>query len=263
VIFAIAGPRNDVPSYVMSSATASGETYTDAQYGTNPLPWNAFALARWDALCEALANHVYQGVALKDHPKLANIDCSIIGSQGIRLREAPNSPQGYTLEKYKAAVQSCVRSMANRFPNKNCYVGLFGIGGPSYSQGVADAQNIRDALLAEFDGVSKNRINFYQETWTGKAPEITSPQGKLVYDVRTKTSIMVQACWSWTRKTSGTQCSWVRDGSNNIIDTPQMGVDNMAQFGDAATYFEVYNDDLTNSAFQSVWQALYATLPAH
>jgi len=259
-IFAIAGARNDVPSYVITGAGT--ETWTDTQNGKNPLPWNAYALSRWDALCEALANHVYQGVALKDHPKLAQIDCSIIGTQGIRLRD-PLSVPGYTAQKYKDACIAAVTSMASRFPAKNCYVGLFGIGGQTYPAGTAEAQAIRDALLATFDGVSRNRINFFQETWTGIAPEVGSPQGNLVYDVRTKTSIMLQACWSWMRASSGTQCTWVRNAQNAIIDTPQMGVDNAAQFGSACTYFEIYNDDLQNSAYQSTWQALHASLPAH
>ena len=251
-IFAVAGARGDVPQYVMDSATASGETWTNGQYGKNPLPWNAFALSRWDALCDALANHVYQGVALKDHPKLAQIDCGIIGSQGIRLQ---TTPPGYTADKYKTACITAVTSMASRFPAKNCYVGLFGITGTS---GTATAQDIRDTLLATFDGISRNRINFYQETWTGAVPDINSTQGKLVYDVRNKTKYMVQACWSWSRISSGTQCNWATN------DTPQKGFDLLSSaFGTSAQYFEVYDDDLTNTAFQSTFQAVADSLPPH
>ena len=263
VIFAVAGPRNDIPAYIMDSATASGETYNSGTYGINPYPWNEYVLTRWDALIEALSNYEVGGYALKDHPKLANIDCSLPGCQGIRLPSAntgtTSQPPGYTLSKFQTSTLRAVRSVASRFPNKNCYVGLFGIGGPSYANGMSDARAIRDALLAEFNGVANTRINFFQETMTGKVPEIGSNQGNLVYEVRNQTSIMLQACWRWSQQSTGTQCNWATS------DTPQKGFDNAALFGTVygVTYVEMYNEDLNTAAYQTTFQNWHDQLPPH
>lgn len=246
VIFAVGSsvgttPTRGVPDYVI----AGSATWNAGEYGISPVPWDAFALARWDAFCEALSNHVYQGYALKDHPKIANIDCSIVGSQGIRLAVLP---PGYSDALYKQGCLDSVTSMITRFPDKNCYVGLFGISGKTDV-----ARDIRDTLLSMYDGVDSARINFFQENWTGKNPNYGSDQGRLVQEVSGETSIMLQACGEFANQASWSFCAW--DASDN----PQKAFDHVAEIG--TTYVEVYVSDLNNASYQATFQAWHDALP--
>lgn len=75
--------------------------------------------------------------------------------------------------------------MATVFSKKIIYIGLFGIQGHD-----SDVRDIRDSLLATYNGQTLPRINFYQETLTGAAPSGT--MANYLMEVATQTSIMWQ-----------------------------------------------------------------------
>lgn len=237
------------PTYVNNAASATMNT----QVGIAPVPWDTFAQTRWAAMMTALGNYVVGGYALKDHPALAQVDCSIIGSQGIRLATLP---AGYSDALYKAACIQAVDTVATVFPKKNIYVGLFGIGGPP---GDAITRDIRDTLLATYNGLTLPRINFFVETFTGYAPDQNSGTGLYLYEVRNSTSIMGQACWQYTDRSQGTHCTW------ESVPNIQNMFDKLALYN--GTYLEVYVEDLNNVSYQTILtneaaaiQARYNTL---
>lgn len=239
------------PTYVKNGAS---QTFNAGTYGVQPVPWDSFAQGRWLAFCQALAAHSFGGFTLPNHPTLANIDCSIIGSQGIRLL---GLPPGYTLQLYKQAVLDSVGAIADRFPNKNCYTGLFGISGiPSYPNGASDCRNIRDALLAKYDGIANTRMNFYQETLTGAAPTTnTGSSGAFMDEVKNQTDIMLQMCWSYTQKLAagtGTQCTW------EATPHPSLAKTRADVF--LSKYIEVYNDDLNSATYASTFTSWAAAI---
>lgn len=228
----------DSPTYVQTGASA---TYNAGNFGTEPVPWDSFAQQRWTALITALGNYVVGGYALKDHPNLAQVDCSVIGSQGIRLIA---TPAGYSLSLYQQACTFAVDTMATVFSKKIIYIGLFGIQGHD-----SDVRTIRDSLLATYNGQTLPRINFYQETLTGAAPSGTMEDYLL--EVSTQTSIMWQYCWDYTGhiqspSTEGEECTW-----ETGTLTPQNALDHAALHG--STYIEVYVEDLNNNSYQTLF----------
>lgn len=247
------------PTYVKNGASA---TWNAGLYGTQPVPWDAFAKGQWVKFIQALAAHSTGGYTLPNHPNLANIDCGIIGSQGIRLVTLPT---GYTLALYQQAVMDCVSAVCDLFPNKNCYVGLFGIGGQSYPQGQTDARTIRSALITKYDGTAgKTKICFYQETLTGKAPTTNSgSSGLLLSEVKATNDIMLQECWSYKQKIqngTGTQCTWLTDAHGNFTDSVQASLDHATNDFNSK-YIEIYADDAANSANATVFTNFNNALP--
>lgn len=238
---------SDSPTYVQQGASA---TYNAGNFGTEPVPWDSFAQQRWTALITALGNYVVGSYALKDHPNLAQVDCSVIGSQGIRLIA---TPAGYSLSLYKQACTFAVDTMATVFSKKIIYIGLFGIQGHD-----SDVRDIRDSLLATYNGQTLPRINFYQETLTGAAPSGT--MANYLMEVSTQTSIMWQQCWGYTSHindlinnptniTNGEECTWESTNPNTL--TPQTCLDYGGTFG--STYFEIYAEDLINNSYQTLF----------
>jgi hypothetical protein len=138
-----------------------------------------------------------------------------------------------------------VQAWASAFPNKHLYTGLFGISDGTKSP--STAETIRDNLLSQFNGVNNSRLNFFQELLTGEAPTLNSPLATILSDVKDETSIMYQACGEWSNQAAWSWCFWLDN------DTPDAGFSH--GFNDFnTTYFEIYPEDLLNSAYDSQFQ---------
>ncbi|MGZ8187296.1 MAG: fibronectin type III domain-containing protein, partial [Methylosarcina sp.] len=224
------------------------ETYTDPQSGLVTVPWDTTMLTALEKLVTALSNYQVDGIALKDHPTVRQIDAAIGGIQSIRMVQPPS---GYTAQKLEDGVLRSVRAWATAFPNKHLYAGLFGIGDGTKRPSTTEV--IRDDLMAEFDGVNKPKLNFFQEVLTGAAPSLNSPLATVVSDVRNETSILYQACGEWKNKTAWSWCYW----ANN--DTPDIGI-GFGYNNFNTTYFEIYQADLMNEAYASQFQKWHDTL---
>lgn len=232
------------PSWLLAKC----ETFNSGSFGSVCVPWDVTMLSAVEKLATAISNYQVDGVALKDHPTVKQIDAPIGGIQSIRLTKFPT---GYTAAKLQDGVFRSVRAWAGAFPTKHIYVGLFGI-----TDGVNNpttAESLRDGLLAEFDGVSNPRVNFFQEVLSGSAPSLTSDLGKVVADVKSKTSIMFQACGEWSKQSTWSWCNWASN------DTPDAGLSHgYNNFN--ATYFEIYQADLLNEAYSEQLQKWHDTL---
>jgi chitodextrinase len=232
------------PSWLMDKT----ETYTDPQSGLVTVPWDATMLASLEKLITALSNYQVDGIAIKDHPTVRQVDAAIGGIQSIRMVQPPS---GYTAEKLEEGVLRSVRAWVSAFPNKHIYAGLFGIGDGTSKP--STTEKIRDDLMAEFDGINKPRLNFFQEVLTGMAPTLNSPLATVVSDVRSETSIMYQACGEWLNKSAWSWCYWASN------DSPDTGF-SFAYNNFNTTYFEIYQADLLNEAYASQFQKWHDTL---
>jgi chitodextrinase len=232
------------PSWLMDKT----ETFSDPQFGLITVPWDTTMLAALEKYITAFSNYQVDGIAIKDHPTVRQIDASIGGIQSIRMMQPPS---GYTAEKLEEGVLRSVRAWVNAFPNKHIYAGLFGVNDGAKKPSTVEV--IRDDLMAEFDGINKPRLNFFQEVLTGMAPTLNSPLATVVSDVRSETSIMYQACGEWLNKSAWSWCYWASN------DSPDTGF-SFAYNNFNTTYFEIYQADLLNEAYASQFQKWHDTL---
>lgn len=236
---------------VMAMATplwleSKSETFNHPQFGVSIAPWDDTMLTALEKLIAAISNHQFDGTALKDNPMVKQVDAAIGGIQSIRLTQLPS---GYSAEKLEEGVFRSVRAWANAFPDKHLYVGLFNVADGATNP--RTAESLRDKLLAEFNGVSAPRVNFFQEVLTGFAP--SGLLGDILGAVKNETGIMLQACGEWSNQPSWPKCYWLAD------DTPDAGF-SLGYNNFNATYFEIYEADLLNDAYAGQFQQWHDTL---
>ena len=136
---------------------------------------------------------------------------------------------------------------------KHLYVGLFGIDAPN---GFNETLELRDEILASFDGVAAPRMNFFQEVLTGLSPN-PDGLGLLLLDIKDRTGIMLQACGAWTQQDGiWEKCNWIEP-----LDQPEDGFTNGLLHG--ATYYEIYATDLENPAYDSQFEEWAEIIEAH
>jgi chitodextrinase len=226
------------PSWLLSKC----KTFNSGNYGKVCVPWDSTMLSALQKLVNAMSTTKVGGTALKDHPAVKQIDASIGGIQSIRLM---NLPSGYNATTFANAVYQSVGYWASAFPSKHLYVGLFGVSDGKSNP--STAESIRDSLL------SKYKVNFFQEVLTGDSPSQGGDLGDVLSAVKSKTGIMFQACGEWKNQRNWSQCDWLKS------DSPSAGMSNgYNNFN--ATYFEIYQTDLSNSAYSSQFQQWHNTL---
>jgi hypothetical protein len=232
------------PNWLLSKT----ETFVHAQFGIISVPWDATLLAALEKLANALSTYPIDGIELKNHHAVKQIDASIGGIQSIRLTQLP---PGYDAATFIDAVYASVGYWANAFPDKFLYVGLFGISDGAASPTTAEI--LRDGLLARFNGIGTPRINFFQELLTGNAPALKSDLANIVANVKNETGILFQACGEWKNQPAWPWCHWLAN------DSPSAGLNHgFNNFN--TTYFEFYQADLLNDANAGQFQEWHDTL---
>lgn len=204
------------------------------------VPWDETMLASLQKYINALASVDINGITLRDHPTVANVDAAIGGIQSVRLTSLP---PGYSQELFMNATHKSVELWRTAFPNKNIYVGIFGVSDNLVPKTV---ELIRDDLLESFN------VSFFQEVLSGSAPGTTSPLGKLLYDVRDSAGIMFQACGEWSAQASWSWCNFASK------DDPSKGFSQGYQFN--AKYFEIYEKDLLNPSYETMFNDAHSTI---
>jgi hypothetical protein len=231
-----AGQSVSIATMVMAAPTwleSKSTTYNDPQFGKTIVPWDTTMLSALEKLITALSTHQINGTAVKDHPTVKQVDAAIGGIQSVRLTQLPS---GYSASKFKDSVNRSVSAWAKAFPNKNIYVGLFGVSDNEPST----TEDIRDDLMAQY-----SNINFFQEVLSGSAPN--GPLGDVLKPAVGKAGIMFQACGEWSNQKAWSWCNYPKG------DTPSAGMSNgFDNFN--ATYFEMYVNDLNNSSYSTQFQ---------
>ncbi|MGZ8187413.1 MAG: fibronectin type III domain-containing protein, partial [Methylosarcina sp.] len=155
-----AGQSVSIATMVMAAPTwleSKCTTYNDPQFGKTIVPWDTTMLSALEKLITALSTHQINGTATKDYPTVKQVDAAIGGIQSVRLTQLPS---GYSASTFKDSVNRSVSAWAKAFPNKNIYVGLFGVSDNEPST----TEDIRDDLMAQY-----NNVNFFQEVLSGSA----------------------------------------------------------------------------------------------
>ena len=204
------------------------------------VPWDESMLASLQKYISALANTQIDGIRLADHPAVANVDAAIGGIQSVRLTSLPS---GYSQQLFIDSVHRSVSLWREAFPNKNIYVGLFGV---SDNANPSTASIIRDDLLSSFN------VSFFQEVLSGSAPGTTSPLGKLLYEVKDSTAIMFQACGEWSAQSAWSWCHFLQN------DDPSKGFAEADLFN--ADYTEIYEKDLLNASYEAMFTTRHDTI---
>lgn len=206
------------------------------------VPWDPTMLEALARLAEAQAAHRVDGIALRDHPALLQVNATIGGITSIRLVDLP--PQ-FDAERFALAVERSIGIWASAYPTgKHLYVGLFAVN--DGQRNPSTAERIRDRLLDRYDGHTAPRLHFYQELLTGLAPQLRSDLAQVLLGAAGRSAIMFQACGPWTEQGNPTwPCNWATP-SDSPAQGLAHGIDN---FG--SLYFEIYNKDLLEESYQA------------
>ena len=161
------------PAYV--AAHAGVTTWVDIDRDDNPttraVPWDPYLRERRRALIAALAAHATSGTALRDNPLLLAVDPYLPGGHTgirdpniIRLRDLP----GYTRAGFQAAVEDELRALTSEFPRVHVQIGFWKF---TDTEGGTEAwEEVRQALLAKFNGLSRPRVGFFMENLAASRP---------------------------------------------------------------------------------------------
>jgi hypothetical protein len=243
----IASLVNFAPEWLLAKATSFDYLGTRTIY-----PWDETMLAALEKLVQAQAAHQVDGMALRNHPAVAQVNASIGGVTSIRLIDLP---PGYTASKMTAAVDRSIGFWAKAYPTgKHLYVGLFSIADGVNSPSTAEI--IRDRLLKTYNGSSAPRLHFFQEVLTGQTPKLDEGNlGTIMLGVEGRAGVMFQACGPWTGQDSDHwSCKWVTP-----VDSPALGMQ-FANENYGAIYYEFYKGDLEHEAYRSMFQTWHARI---
>ena len=254
------------------ATTAGVTTWLDGTL-TRAVPWDAYLRQRRDAFLHALAMATFDGVALRDHPRLALINPFLPGGSG-GLRDPTSRTlsaiTGYTRAKLLGAVQDELRTLTAEFPNTYLQLGFWPIidsENASYG-GTPSWDWLRQQLLAEFNGLTRPHIGFFMDNLAanraapGRDPPTGFPAttfGAPLYNSRDAEFNGFEALGPWIQPfKSGTTNSIA---INTLNGTPADGLETgYNTFG--MWYAEIYAADLDVAAFQPLlqhWHDFYAS----
>lgn len=165
---------NSPPAWLL--ATPGITTWTAAGV-TWPLPWDAIAQEQFRQLLVALGNFTVDGVPLRNHPRLASVNLGITGVNNairdpsqIHIRDMP----GYSRPVMQGAVLTYLANTTDNFPT--VHAGLFTYvdnQDASYG-GVTAWEQLRQAILAQQNGITRPRIGFYQDNVASTRPAVNT-----------------------------------------------------------------------------------------
>jgi hypothetical protein len=120
------------PDYVIRGASNTFVFSMGRGSSAAPLPWDRFALSRWEALMKALAEYpIYDSnsktkLAFCKHPTLTSIEAPVVGLQGIRdQRNSVTGSPNYNRQIFIKAVLDSVRASRSAFPEKFGFLAFF------------------------------------------------------------------------------------------------------------------------------------------
>ncbi|MEO5917333.1 MAG: hypothetical protein ABIS50_24100 [Luteolibacter sp.] len=233
---------NKAPDYLM--ALPGITTWTNPnpnQGGVQPLPWDTLALAAYQAMITALANHTVPGTSWRvaDHPSLESVDSSIVGLQGLReLSNTLVNHPGYTRARFSQAVVDSVTTSRSAFSGKFGFFPIFAMS--DNEAGIPLDQAIFERLQMEFNVPGKPTLGYFQETLSDAGPR-TDTLGLLLHTASPQTYVMFQALRPWTLRAGESLPVEIASG------TPVTGIRH-AWRNYRSTYVELYGADILAAA---------------
>lgn len=241
------------PHYIAS--TAGVTTWQDKDRSGNALtravPWDSYLRTRRRALYEALAEHATGGVQLRANPALDGIDPYLAGGfTGVRdpntvpLRQLP----GYTRALLLDAVRDELRAATSQFPNTFVHIGFWKVADTQSSP--AAWEEIRLALLEDFDGVARPRVGFFMENLAASRPAGGGEPvtGYPVTDFGAPLHLSRDATWTGFQALTSWKAPFT--GPDKVANaSPADGI-RYAFETYGARYFELYVSDVDHAAWQ-------------
>lgn len=255
------------PAYIASNPGVVTYPFTNPLSSvttTRAVPYDAYLLQRFRLFVSTVANHqVYsigtgKKVALKDHPVLANIATNIPGLGAIRNVNGTGTNiqsvlPGYTRNKFTDSLLVSMQVQTDNFPGKNVFI-------PFYKN-INDSTNspalssyIRTQLLLHFNGLSHQKISFWQENLAGYTDTASKIFTGLplttfatpLYQLNDSAYTMFQMLQGWTTPfldPAKTANSSPFDAMCYAYKTYQ------------TSYFEVYVGDIDDTAYGKVFKS--------
>ena len=261
--------RNDSPPAWLLSLPGISTWTAGSPSVTVPLPWDGIAQERFRLLLIALGNYVVDGVQLRNHPRIAAINIGIAGLAG-GIREPTqikilNMP-GYSRTAVQTAVQTYLANATDNFQAVPVQIGFWTYVDNQDASfgGVTAWEQLRQAVLAQFNGVSHPRVGFFMDNlaanrpaansdpWTGLPnTTFTAP----LYLSQNNTFASFQVLGSWARPFNFAHVD------NNLNGSPEDGMDygfNTFQ----CRYFEHYQTDVDFANYTAEFQRWHDFLNA-
>ncbi len=256
------------PDYLINDPQA--QTYLVAHAGPNitlPVPWDATGLQRYEALFQALAEHLVpdaaQGgaqVRFRDHPLMAGMPAWPMGMNGIRdvCLAGGRCPAIYDVPNYsrEALTNGILRSLhvvVDQFPNQFHYVPLFRISDQTTSPPL-DEHLLAVIKQDFFNGSRPPQMGLYQENLSCLGPNTAGAPA--LFKEQNNTYTMIQALQSWLTlapfnspgSTDPCLVTTVPNDRTTAVSGPEVGIQHAYQtFG--CRYFEIYLADLLHPGF--------------
>jgi len=243
--------------------TPGTTTWFDASTGVNRLravPWDPFLLTRFEVFLHALAEHTIDGVKFKDHPVLAVVNAGLAGAKLAIRDPSPvllRTMSNYSRANLTDAVLRNLRAAVTNFPAQFVQIGFWPI--TENQTTPALWEDLRQAILSEFNGVTRPRVGFWMENLSASRPApgqdpvtgrpVTSFGGPL-YLSQTNTWANFQALTSWLRPFNNFDSSVTNA-------TPADGI-GYAFTTYGSTYLELYVNDVDAPGYLNEltsWQA--------
>lgn len=258
-----------VPQYLLdnplvqtyTTLTSQGEVLT-------AVPWDPIVLPRWEAFCQALADHLVPApggglVRLADHPLFAIIKAEPIGMNGIRDPQGRLVGQpGYSRAVFIPAVRRCVRAVVERFPGQFHDLAFFTMSDGNPSPPLD--RELLDSLRAEFfDGGGPPRLGLFEENLACSTPGTGLAWALFQEQNNTYTTFQMLQSWinpfSNPAQTDPCLVTTVPGDRSTAISGPEVGIE-YAYETFSCRYFEVYQTDLLHDGFADEFESWHAIL---
>ncbi|MGH9673943.1 MAG: hypothetical protein ACRD44_12245, partial [Bryobacteraceae bacterium] len=233
-----------------------------------PVPWDPVALTRYEALYQALSDHLAPDrskggakVPLRDHPLLDVVASWNMGLNGIRdvcqvSGQCPplSAVPTYSREALTNGILRSTRAVVNRFPRQFIYVPFFRISDEVASPPLD--RHLLQALKQEFfNGSTAPKVGLFQENVSCNGPSV---QGAFaLQEEQNDTYTMLQMLQTWVNPQAQGQSAGATDAClvttvpgdrSTAISGPEVALKRSFEtFG--ARYFEIYAADLLHDGF--------------
>ena len=234
------------------------------------VPWNPIANERLRLLLTTLASMTMfdnlsgATTTISNHPSLKQIEAQIPGMRGIRdinneIRDIP----GYNRDTLTSRFIAVYNTYINTFPKAFVSSSFFGI------SDYINSPNLKTHLITAFNNAFNNsstpKLGFFAENLSCAAPAANS--GNVLFANKSITYNLFQMLGSWTNPNLAgnnasniTACSTAANANGNASG-PEIAM-KYAYENFNTTYFEVYVQDFTNPAYDSVLTHFYNTVIA-
>lgn len=258
--------RMAVPDYVLAEPGALTHTLELSRKSfETAVPWDPYALSRFEAMYEALSEHRVFSLAaraalpLRAHPVLQQIDASPIGMNGIRdLNHSLTTHPTYTRQRFIRAVVHSAEITRRCFPSAFAFVAVFGMQDSVPAPPLTNV--IRDSLMRGINrGQARPMLGFFQENLSCNGPMANT--ANILHALRDSTFTMYQMLQGW-------RMPFLDPAKTDTCKTDSTGPDVAMWKAVAVTnclYFELYTSDLDWAAyapmFTRVRDSLWALRP--